>query len=198
MICVIDCATTGLIDWRANPQAPHQPHIVRVAMTYVDPSTYAIVPEETMVWIVAPPVDIDKAGTDMHGIDERNLSMSVNCPSIDALLQAFGERLEAAEVVTGYSVDFHRRVLERAAAFIGGEITWPAQKVCIMRAAAPVVQVGKGKNGAWMWPRFDDAVPILLGHEAPQPTGRPYEDGKDRVETVGAMYAALMKRGEVK
>lgn len=192
MLLVVDVASTGLVDWRGNPYADHQPHLVRLAMAQVDPAAMTFNPNDTVVYLVRPPVRIQPDGAEIHGITDEILDGQMT-GTLTGALEGLNKLLAKAQAVTGYSVDFHRRVLNRSAKWLDGEIEWP-EKLCLMRLSAPVAKVRQQKNGQWAWPTLNDAAPIILQREVPFPTGNPIPDGKIRVELIADLACRLLKR----
>lgn len=193
MILILETAGTSMPLWKENPNSYGQPRLLRLAMAEIDPATGVMSMSDyaapTCV-LVRPPVSVTREATEFHGITDAHAASGM---STEAAFATFEARLRRASVVAGYSVDFHRRVMERTATLLDKSIEWPA-KVCLMRAAAPVVQIWKQRNGQWAWPKFTHAYRVLFNEDFAAPV-EPCQAGLALVIGAARVYHELARRG---
>lgn len=156
-ILFLDTETTGRWDFKAPPNAPHQPHIVQLAAMVasrdrVVASINIIIKPEG--WDIA--ADVVK----VHGIDNE-LATAGGIPR-RAALAIFNQLCLLAKRIAIYNLDFDYNVL--VAQFLREKQKHrmsEIERVCVMRAATPILKLPKpfkGKPGdEWKWPTLTEA-----------------------------------------
>lgn len=137
-ILFYDTETTGLPDFKAPSEAPHQPHIVQLAALLVDPETRETI--ASMDVIVRPdcwtiPADVAA----VHGITtERAITVGV---SESIALGLFMDLWHAADFRVGHNESFDARIIRIAQhRFECGELdVWKEGRAeCTARLATPI------------------------------------------------------------
>lgn len=137
-ILFYDTETTGLPDFKAPSEAPHQPHIVQLAALLVDPGTRETI--ASMDVIVRPdgwriPADVAA----VHGITtERAITVGV---SESIALGLFMDLWQAADFRVGHNESFDARIIRIAQhRFECGELdVWKEGRAeCTARLATPI------------------------------------------------------------
>lgn len=157
MILYTDTAANTNWDWKLPTDHAAQPRMIRLAWATEEPGS------ERCILIHAGVKEIDPETFARDGVSKEDLDR-LGVPLADAL-DEFGSVLAGVTTVTGFSWDFHRKVIERSVALLGRPpIVWP-QTACAMRVAAPVVRTRLQKNGQWAWPKMIEAYQHFAGHE---------------------------------
>lgn len=140
-ILIFDTETTGLPDFKAPSEAPHQPHIVQLAALLVDPVSRATI--ASMDVIVRPDgwaIPDDVAA--VHGIStERAAALGV---SESIALGLFLDMWGAASLRVAHNEQFDARIIRIAQhRFDCGDLdAWKAGKAeCTARLATPLCQI---------------------------------------------------------
>lgn len=148
MILAFDTETTGLPDFRAPSDAPHQPHLVQLAMILLDDD---LVEQASVNLIIRPEGwEIPKQASDIHGITtEKALALGVPEKMATDLYvsMALGSRpiCDGPRKVLAHNADFDLRLMRIAMLRNGYDKDWQAarepQAFCTMKAATPIVNL---------------------------------------------------------
>lgn len=145
MILFYDTETTGLPDFKAPSDAPHQPHIVQFAAILIDPETRV---ERAAIDLIACPdgwVIPDEIAA-IHGITQ-DIALRVG---IDERIIAdmFADLRGIAEVEVAHNLPFDRRIMRiamlRHLGMTREEIEaneGDIEQVCTMRLATPILNL---------------------------------------------------------
>lgn len=109
MILFYDTETSSLVDWRQPSDAPHQPHLLQLAMLLHDMDGNEV---DRFVSIVRPGVHeciIEPEALKAHGITLER-AMDEGCDPLVAL-DAFLAFADRAKLFTGHNESFDRRIM---------------------------------------------------------------------------------------
>ena len=106
MRLLIDTAGTGIQNWKLDRHYPSQPHLTRLALFSDDPSFGGPICSLTMA-----PVSIDEEARAFYGISDEDLAVAGE--NVEDILFRFLRLLVDADSVAGYSVNSHKRLLDR-------------------------------------------------------------------------------------
>lgn len=136
-----DTETTGLPDFRAPSESPHQPHIVQLAACLVNPATRKTIASMDVIirpdgWTI--PDDIAK----IHGITTEH-AMDVGIPeslAVGMFMELWGHRVRVA-----HNEQFDARILRIALMRFEDQATaddWKAgQSDCTAKLATPICKI---------------------------------------------------------
>lgn len=160
MILFFDTETTGKYDFRASPDAHHQPHLVQLGAILVDASwnvrdQFAAVVKPKN-WIIP-----DEAAK-VHGITTE-IAQAVGSHLTDVLHQ-FAGFCRAANLRIAHNLQFDDAVMETAFARTGD--VWHKTPIgfCTMHAMTDVCKI-PGNYGDYKWPRLAEAYKHVTGKE---------------------------------
>lgn len=147
-IIALDTETTGLPDFRAPSDAPHQPHLVQLAMILLDDDLN----EQASVSLIIRPQgwEIPKQASDIHGITtEKALALGVPEKMATDLYVSLvhGSRpiCDGSRKVLAHNADFDIRLMRIAMLRSGYDKTFqearPVESFCTMKAATPIVNL---------------------------------------------------------
>lgn len=141
-IVVLDTETTGLPDWKSPSDAPHQPHLVQLAMVLIDDdgaernSVSVIIKPDG--WTIPPEVSA------IHGITHE-LAMAVGIPEKVAVQLFVSMVYDTGATVVCHNEPFDSRLMRIAMLRAGiskEKIDAKAYKTfCTMQAATPIVNL---------------------------------------------------------
>lgn len=185
---VYDTETTGMVDFKAPPDAPHQPGLVQLGAIFYDERR--VVGELN---VVVRPVDIDDKPIPIgpeamakHGISEGDVKR-FGVPQFMAV-GMLGEMGLKADRVVVFNVEFDHLVIRAAQHREGGRfrpcgslLARPA--VCAMLSAKPVCKL-PGRYADYKWPSLAEAYRMLV-----DPQG--FEGAHDAMADVRAAAAVL-------
>ncbi len=160
MILFFDTETTGKADFRAEPDAPHQPHLVQLGALLTDDGGN----EVASINLIAKPegFTIPVEASSIHGITtERAAADGIDRKHI---LRIFREFWEMAMVVAAFNSDFDLLIMDGAIFRLCGRKAWgKAQEiVCVMKAMTPVCKL-PGQYGDYKWPKLQEAYRHAFG-----------------------------------
>lgn len=163
MILFFDTETTGKADFKAAPDAPHQPHLVQLGALLTD-DTGA---EVASINLIAKPegFTIPEEASAVHGFTtEKAMASGVDRKHI---LRVFREFWELANVVVAFNIDFDMLIMDGAIfRLCGGRKAWgKAQETfCAMKAMTSVCKL-PGNYGDYKWPKLQEAYRHAFGME---------------------------------
>lgn len=171
MFLVYDTETSGLPDFKAPSDAPHQPHIVEVAAILCDDDGR---PVETYHAIVKPTDwTIPDEVADVHGIDTET-ARRVGLPE-EVMLARFSLMWARADFRVAHNDSFDARILRIAFQRFGSyeeadrwkdmRSVCTAQRsaaLCALPPTAKMVAAGFNKHKT---PKLEEAAKILLGRD---------------------------------
>lgn len=159
MYIVIDSENTGLFDYKAPADAPHQPRLAELTMLYVSPELEIEREYNALIkpdgWTMPP------EATEIHGLTHEML-MEKGVPVREAL-EAY-----TAAIAEGRAMAAHNAVHD--AKQIRGELRRAgmpdqfesAPNLCTMRSLTDICRIPKA-NGhkGWKWPTLTEACDFL-------------------------------------
>lgn len=186
----IDTATHGEWLFRESVLDPRQPHMIRLATATLaegEPtfeSSRLIKPEPG--WDFTPKAfvmnGISRERCELDGIDARSV-----------LTELAGELAEA-DAVVAFNMEFHRRVIERAAADAGIELLLPETRICAMRAATKHVKKYAANGRGYAWPKQTEAYTFFTGKDLGHPADvDPILRGLQTIRAVRAIHQGIME-----
>jgi hypothetical protein len=185
MRLLIDTAGTGIQNWKLDRHHPAQPYLTRLAVFSDDPSFGP--PICSLTWA---PVRIEEKAWEFYGIRDKDLA-DAGQPS--GIFSLFLDLLGRANSVAGYSVNSHKRLLDRTARNLGlPDIQWP-HSICLMQLAAPIVQARR-ERGRWVWPKMDVAYRHFAGTDLPRPAD-PLAAGIELIKAAAVINAGIERHG---
>lgn len=186
MRLLIDTAGTGIQKWKLDRHHPDQPYLTRLALLSDDPSVTLPICSLTMA-----PVAIDEEARAFYGISDEDLAERGD--HAGEVFAGFLHQLAKADSVAGYSVNSHKRLLDRTARHLGlPDIPWP-HSICLMQHAAPIVQVRR-ERGRWVWPKMEVAYRHFAGTDLPRPSD-PLQAGIELIKAAGVINAGIEAHG---
>lgn len=137
MYLFFDTETTGLPDFNAPSDAPHQPKIIQLAALLTDGEGKAINQFCTLVRL-PDDVEVGEIALKTHGIS-KEMASSYGLPAASAL-RLLERMMSMAEVAIGHNVSFDDRMLR---IHTKGDDTFNFEKPrkCTMTMAAPIVNL---------------------------------------------------------
>ena len=186
MRLLIDTAGTGIQNWKLDRHHPSQPHLTRLALFSDDPSFGGPICSLTMA-----PVSIDEEARAFYGISDEDIAVAGE--NVEDALFRFLRLLVDADSVAGYSVNSHKRLLDRTTRDLDlPDIRWP-HSICLMQLAAPIVQVRR-ERGRWVWPKMGDAYRHFTGTDLPRPAD-PHAAGIELIKAANEINAGIEMHG---
>lgn len=154
-----DTETTGKADFKAAPDAKHQPRLVQIGAILQDDQTLKVYGEINL--IVQPKAfTIPKEASDVHGITTE-IATQYGVPLIHAL-EAFGSLAKRCEQYVCHNSEFDLIVMT-------GEAMrmivpwWAKESFCTMKATTPICKL-PGPYG-FKWPKLQEAHKHAFGKE---------------------------------
>lgn len=162
MILFFDTETTGKADFRAGPEAPHQPRIVQLAAILTDPCAREIM---AMNVIIRPDGwTIPEETSAIHGITTE-FAEQVGVP-IKTALGIFGRMKRSATRYVAHNIDFDLLLIQSEffRAFNQTAIIPADQLFCTMKSATSVCQIPSPNfPGEFKWPKLIEAHHFAFG-----------------------------------
>lgn len=182
MILIFDTETTGKCDFKAPPEAPHQPRCVQLAAMLFDPNGE---PQSAMNFIIRPQgFLIPKEASDIHGITNP-IAQQLGIP-MHVALQAFHQLAKAADVLVAFNIAFDELILRGECHHAAHPHLFDSKpKFCAMLASKDHCRL-PGKFGDYKWPKLQEAHRHFFGTD--------FEDAHDAfadVRATGKVYFAL-------
>ena len=163
MILFFDTETTGKADFRAQPDAAHQPRLVQFAALLTDDQGA----ERSNVNLIVRPdgFEIPAEASGIHGITtEIANAVGVECLVVRKIFRAWWQ---CCNLIVTHNVAFDMLIMDgelyRAA---GGMKAWGDVRdtFCTMEAMTPVCKL-PGNYGKFKWPKLQEAHKHAFGTE---------------------------------
>lgn len=196
MYLFIDTETSGLPDFRAPPDAPHQPHIVSLAAWLGEECEHGVLPPGTLHHVASLNAvirpdswHIEPAAERVHKITNE-YARSFGEPLNDVLIRfttLVTDAFEASSdsLLIAHNHSFDARMLLRDFAYAGRDpvIVNLLRPFCTMKALTPRMRLPptspRAPRGSYKWPKLDEAYQFLFDRPVP---GR--EDRHDAMADV--------------
>lgn len=142
MILAFDTETTGLPDWRSPSDAPHQPHLVQLAMILLGDD---LVERASVSMIIKPDGWIipDEVAA-IHGITT-DMASRLGVPEKLATDLYVSLLYGTGALAVAHNVDFDTRIMRIAMLRGGYDKDWQEQRkaesFCTMKAATPILNL---------------------------------------------------------
>lgn len=165
MILFFDTETTGKADFRAEPNAPHQPRLVQFAALLCEDGGEEVSSASLVIKPDGFKIPAEAAG--VHGITtERALATGVDCSVARHIYRRWWAY---SKLVVAHNIDFDLLIMDgelyRAA---GGVNAWgdPREMFCTMNAMTPICKL-PSVNGYsdYKWPKLQEAYKHAFGKE---------------------------------
>lgn len=108
---ILDVETTGLPDWHTPSDAPHQPHLVELAMLLVDGEGNPLDAYESLVKPEGWEIPDEAIAT--HGITTEQ-AMDEGAPELDVVQAFMDTATRGVNLLIGHNVSFEKRILRIA------------------------------------------------------------------------------------
>jgi len=165
LIVHTDVTTDPKLVWRAKPDDPGRPRLLRLCLRLRSETA----PPGDRVLIIAQDAPAPLEGYPVPGIDGGYVARH-GVQLHDAML-VVAQLFPRIERVVAYAADFHRKVIEQAAADAG--LPWPFSKElwwCAMRNATDLVRVPReAPGGGYAFPKMT----VAYEHFSGQPLNLP-------------------------
>lgn len=141
MLLFYDTETSGLPDFRAPSEAPHQPHIIQLAAIVLDEYSNEV---RTMNRLIKTDgLILDKKISELTGITQEQLDAEGLEP--EKVMAEFSAMAEGVETYIGHNESFDARMVRIMYKKLGldelAEAWEDRQTFCTMNAAAPIVNL---------------------------------------------------------
>ncbi len=183
MILVFDTETTGLPDFKAPADAPHQPRVVQLAAILFTPDEEPIVTLNVLIrpdgWTI--PEDAAR----VHGITTE--AALANGIPIARALELFAVFTAPDTTLVGHNITFDAKLLRGEYRRIGRDMSFPG--ICTMRSATKFVGA-KQANGSGKFPNLQETHQALFAEG--------FDGAHDALADVKAtarIFFALRRRG---
>lgn len=164
MILFFDTETTGKLDFRAPPEANHQPRLVQLACLLTDDAGK----ELSSINIVVKPngFEIPVSATAIHGYTTQAATdLGLDLSTVLFLLNDLRQK---PHVVVAHNIDFDLKIVEgelrRGDFDCEDGIFGDARIFCTMKSMTPVCKL-PGKYGDYKWPKLQEAYKHAFGVE---------------------------------
>ena len=165
-----DTETTGKADFRAAPNAEHQPRLVQIGAILQDDETGRIFGELNLLVKPNGKFTIPEDATKVHGIST-DMAESLGVPLLHAL-EAFCSMAKAAQQYVCHNADFDLIVTQGEC--LRMVVPWVKhQAFCTMQTSTPICQLPNPMfPGRFKWPRLEEVYqfafkkPLELAHDA--------------------------------
>lgn len=162
-ILFFDTETTGKADFKAPPDAAHQPRMVQLGALLTDDTGKEL---QSLSLIIKPEGwAIPDEASNIHGITTE-IATRYGVTAKQAL-RLFREIWENAEIVVAHNVDFDSLIIDgEIFRLCGGPKAWgKAQDIfCAMRAMTPICKL-PGQYSDFKWPKLQEAYKHAFGSE---------------------------------
>ena len=190
MILFVDTETTGIVDYKAAPDAPHQPRLVQLALLLSEADRYCVRARASLMiypegWVVPPQAE------KVHGLSTE-LCQRCGIP-LDVAWSVLYTFASHADLLVAHSAAFDRFILD-------GEwlrrryVLPPLEGIwyCTKEAATPVLKLpSKHPGQEYGWPSLGEAHNFFCGIGI---TGA--HDALVDAEACARVYYALQSRME--
>lgn len=163
MILFFDTETTGKADFKASPDAKHQPRLVQFAALLCEDDGEEI---QSANLIIKPEgFTIPESAASIHGITtERATAVGVDCSIARHLYRRWWN---ASSVMVAHNIQFDLLIMDgELFRHAGGSKAWGEARdtFCTMQAMTPICKL-PGNYGDFKWPRLQEAHKHAFGVE---------------------------------
>lgn len=163
MILFFDTETTGKADFRAAPDAPHQPRLVQFAGLLTDDEGKEV--SHVRLTVRPEGFEIPEEASGIHGITTAIArAIGVDCGAVRNIFRAWWQ---CSSMVVGHNVEFDLFIMDgEFARASGAKKAWgdPRATFCTMRRMTPVCKL-PGKYGDFKWPKLQEAYKHAFGSD---------------------------------
>lgn len=155
-----DTETSGKCDFKAAPDAAHQPRIVQLAALLCTPDGEEVASLNVLIkpngWT------IPKEAEEIHGISNEQAA-ECGVPIVDAM-RCFLSLARNCGTFSAHNIDFDYRLVKGEAmrALVDLE-KWP-RPICTMKLMTPVCML-PGNYGSFKWPKLSEAYKHAFNEE---------------------------------
>lgn len=173
-VLIFDTETTGLVDKKAPPEAPHQPDIVQIAAMLCerdDSQPFGFRERRSATFLIRPQGwKVSPGAERVHGLSAQVLD--TYGVSRRTALDTVKDMVEKASVLVAHNIAFDAFVLRTAWIREYGEdmraLVSGKQVFCTMKASIPVCRIlHKNARHAkdYKWPKLSECVETLFGEK---------------------------------
>lgn len=161
-ILFYDTETSGKADFRAEPDAPHQPRLLQLAAILTTPENELV--EQFSCYIKPDGWKIDPEAEAIHGIT-LEFANQYGIPVAEAL-RKFEQMAETCKGKVCHNSDFDSRIMIgeqiRNGIVPNGE---PKPHFCTMKAMTNICRLPNMGRGGFKWPKLAEAYKFCTGKE---------------------------------
>jgi DNA polymerase-3 subunit epsilon len=157
-----DTETSGKADFRAAPDAPHQPRLVQLAAILVDDAAKEIA---SLNLIISPDgFEIPKEASDIHGITTER-AQAVGVP-LQYAVWLFGSLFKTAQTIVAHNISFDLLVMQGECCRVPVDLPMRSkERFCTMQAMTPVCKLPGKFGNDYKWPKLQEAHIHAFGKE---------------------------------
>ena len=183
-----DCETTGKADFKAPPEASHQPRIVQVGLILANDKGEQLA--RCSLLIKPAGWQISEEAQKVHGISPRDCEVAG--VDIRVAMNLIHSLAQQATVISAHNLSFDWLLLEIEATRLGKKLTdMPAfakiEPFCTMLEAIPILKL-PGKFGNYKWPSLAETHRHFFGKEIEKA-----HDAMADVEACAKCYYAMQE-----
>lgn len=188
-ILFYDTETTGKADFRAAPDAPHQPRLLQLAAIMTTPDNkmvgqfYCIIKPDG--WTIDPEAEA------IHGISLE--FATANGIPLNAAMSMFEMFATVCKGKVCHNSDFDSRIMIGESIRLGIDGVQPKPHFCTMKAMTNICQLPNTNRGGFKWPKLAEAYQFA--------TGKTLEGAHDALADVQAcrdIYFWMKQRSQSK
>lgn len=154
MYIIVDTENTGLFDYKAPADAPHQPRLAEISMIFADENlevereyTALIKPDG---WVMPP------EATEIHGLTH-DMLMKKGIPAAEAL-QVYNAAIAERRVMAAHNAQHDAKQIRGELRRAGlPDLFEAAPNLCTMRSLVKVCQIPQQGRGGYKWPSLQEA-----------------------------------------
>lgn len=160
-ILFYDTETTGKADFKAPPDAPHQPRLVQLAAIMTTPDNEMVGQFCCVIkpdgWKIEPDAEA------LHGIslDYAN----ANGIPLNAAFSMFEIFATLCKGKVCHNSDFDSRIMMGEGIRLGIAEIEPKPHFCTMKAMTNICQIPNVNRGGFKWPKLEEAYKFCTGNE---------------------------------
>lgn len=192
MYIVVDTESTGLFDYRAPADAPHQPRMAEIAILFANADLEVEREYRALIkpdgWVMPPEV------TELHGLTQ-DMLMEKGVPVLEALT-VYNEAIAEGRVMAAHNAQHDAKMLRGELRRAGLPDQFEdAPNLCTMRTLTDICQIpyANGRKG-YKFPKLSEACAFFGIEQAAQHSA--YSDAMDclqlmrRMKQIGALPEA--------
>ena len=155
IICIYDTETTGKLDFKSPPDAPHQPYLVQLAYALFDTEDWKVIRAWCSVIEIPKDVIIPDEVIKLHGIN--TLCCYNYGASVNKAILGLAVSLDLACHAYAYNADFDIAIITGACK--RNNVNIPQQLIRTFDVMKPLTDIIRlpGLYGKYKWPKLSEA-----------------------------------------